>query len=353
MSGSPFLGTAVRVASAVLGAGTLLIPTAFVGSGGAPLVSLVTAGCLLCWCLLIAAAGGSTDGGSVEFVRARLGDRAATALVAMYFAGFVVGQAAIATAAGGFAAQAAAPLSAAGSARCAALAAAAAAAVLVAAAVAAARGVTLPPTGQRLRLACALVLAGAAWLRPDLVASAGGSATGALLVALPVLFAWVGLESSVPGLRCDGAGAGSGGNVAAALGAVVAVAALYATLLAPLPVAQSGPSTAVPVARAVFGVVAATVCGVYCLTNLRAMSTQVARLRGVWTPGDTAVPSAGVAVAASAALAVLAVGTAAGLGVGALLLGPGAMTAAIYLVMAAAALRPIRARRLTPSGSAP
>jgi GNAT superfamily N-acetyltransferase len=332
-----------QVAGSVLGAGALLVPTAFAGAGNAPLVSLAVAGCLVLWSLLMSASGGSTAGGSVGFVRARLGDGAGTGLTAMYFAGFVVGQAAIAMAAGAYAARAAAPLL---SGRYAGpVAVVAGMAVLALAAGGAIGGVPFSSAARRVRLTCALALAVAGWLRPDLLPPTDDPVSGALLIALPVLFAWVGLEGAIPGT-------GSGWRMpAASLCAVPAVAVFYAVLLAPSATAPRETSgvAALPV---LYGLSAMVVCASYCLTNLRAMGAQATRLRHFRSPAEREASKAGIAVAFAAACAVLTLAHVARWGVATLLLGPGAMTAGIYLVMALAALRPMRTPRSPVPGDA-
>ncbi|OPG04526.1 hypothetical protein B1R27_24580 [Streptomyces sp. GKU 895] len=92
-----------RALVGVLGAGVLLLPAALAPApvGASVVVALV----VIIWCLLVAGAGGTAQGGAVGFVRRRLGFRAARAVTGLYFAGFATGQAAVALTAGEFAAR--------------------------------------------------------------------------------------------------------------------------------------------------------------------------------------------------------------------------------------------------------
>ncbi|MGD9485977.1 hypothetical protein WDH52_22480 [Streptomyces sp. TRM70308] len=290
----------------VLGAGTLLVPAALVGAPGAWGLSLAVAAGLALWCLLVAAAGGTRPGGAAALAGARLGPGAARLVHALYFGGIAAGQAALVTAAGQFAADGRA-------ARWVAV------GVLGGAAVCVAAGWTPPPLARRLRLAAVVLLAGVLWLRPGALALDGAGALGAPATAVVLLFAWVGLEGSVPAPREGRARLGG------ALAGLAAAAALYAVLLlappAPADAGGSGP----------LGGVAALVLGVYCVTNLQAAGAHGARLRG--TPRGAALAAVAVALAGTA-LAALADWT-----VPALLLAPGAATATLYAVLATAALR--------------
>lgn len=364
---------AVRIGAAGLGAGTLLVPAALsapAGPGGAapgrasagwPVwLSLLVAAALVGWGVLLAGAGGTRERGAAGLAREGLGPRAARAVHGLYVAGIAVGQAALAAAAGDFAADGAASL-------------AVSAAVLVtAAAVAAvveAKGLRIPPTLLRLRLAAVPVLAvlwrcfpGLLDLDGRLRGGGGGGGLGdarpwavaGVLTALPLLFAWVGLEGAVPaGGRRSGRGPGALLALAAGVGAP---AVLYAVLLAPrTPAPGAGTGGTSPV-----GVVAAVVLGAYCVTNLRsagAHGAETVRRRG------TATPRNGVLLAAAAALAVLAATTAARLPVAVVLLGPGAATAAIYAILAVSAARltkisagaslPVRSRTTTYDKESP
>jgi hypothetical protein len=310
---TPGLKVAGTVTNAVLGAGLLLLPSALRGIGGAPLVSLATTACLVLWVILIAAAGGSSDGGAVEFVRRHLGDREAFILVMMYFAGFVAGQAAIAMAAGRYLSYAIAPALTAGAATTPSIIVIAVLALASAAAVA--RGaLPFPARAVWARRYCALALALAGWLCPSVLPPVGGL-RGGPAIAIPLLFGWVGLESTVPGTGSES----SRRDTAAVLIAAAAIAALYALLLTPLPAGLPVARLATPAARSAYGVIAAGVCWLCCVTNLRAMGGMAARLSG----GENSAGSrAGILAAAVLSLSVLMIAGGAGWSLQDLLAGP-------------------------------
>lgn len=304
--------TALETTRAVLGAGTLLVPAAL---APAQTVSLALAAVLFAWCLLLTAAGGTRTAGPTSFVERRLGPRAARAVQTLYFAGFATGQAAIASAAGEFAADGTT-------------------AHIVAAAVltvaAALTQLQMPPWALRFRLAAVLALTAAWW--QGLLALDGGTAA-----ALPVLlFAWVGLEYAVPAPDPT-----PGSIVLRTLGALVVPAALYAVLLSRTP-----PTT---MEQPALGWAAAGVLGTYCLTNLRSAGARLPAIRtcggATTTGGRQDVERRGALLAAGLALTVLALATAGGWSAADLLLGPGVATAAIYLLLALAAARSRTTRR--------
>ncbi|KJY44762.1 hypothetical protein VR46_18645 [Streptomyces sp. NRRL S-444] len=321
-------GGAAQVLGAVLGAGALLLPAALAPQPG-PWTGAAVAGVLAGWCLLVAAAGGTADSGPVAFVQDRLGPRPARAATALYFGGFATGQAGVALGAAEFA------LGDSGW-----RAYAVAAGVLCSAAAYAwfaPRG--LSPAGRRLRLAAVLALA-VAWraLGGPLPGAGpgGGDRAGwaALLVAVPLLFGWVGLEGAVPAAARRRA---LGGTL---LGIALA-AALYAVLLGPPPAAAAPPPDAAAVGAAL-GFGSAALCWTYCRTNLQATATRWTELTGRTRPG-------GVAAAALIALGVLVLGGAAHWDLPHLLIGPGAATAALYALIAVAAVRRPRPRPQEPT----
>ncbi|MFC9293288.1 hypothetical protein ACFTWH_02505 [Streptomyces sp. NPDC057011] len=304
---------ATRTLGSVLGLGALLLPAAL-APVPAPWTGALLAGVLAGWCLLVAAAGGTAGAGPVAFVRDRLGPGPARAVTALYFAGFATGQAAVALAAAGFAAG--------GSGRPALL--TAVAVLATAAGFAAYRPLSLSPRAGRIRLGAVLALAAAWWLLGG-PAAAPAADWPAALVAVPLLFGWVGLESAVPELRRPGAaGARLGGTL---LGLALA-AALYGVLLRPAGW-LTAPHPAVP---AVLGLVSAAVCWTYCRTNLQATAAR-------WEELTAGSRRTGVAAGTLVALGALGVGHLAHWGTAVLLIGPGSATAAIYLFIAVAALR--------------
>ncbi|MFK0233842.1 hypothetical protein [Streptomyces vinaceus] len=327
---------AAKALGAVLGAGALLLPAAFAPRPGpwpGPWTGIAVAGAVAGWCLLVALAGGTEDRGPVVFVRERLGPGPARAATALYFGGFATGQAAVALGAAGFAlgdsgwrAYAAAALvlgSAAAYAWCVPRGPSPAARQLRTAAVLAlavawrALGGPLPGpgSGDRARDRAAGGWAAGGW-------AADGWAGAALLVAVPLLFGWVGLEGAVPAVARRRA---LGGTL---LGIALA-AALYSVLLAaPGPAAQAPP----PAAAAALGLGSAALCWTYCRTNLHATAARWTELTGRSRRG-------GLVAAGLIALGVLALGRAARWDMPVLLIGPGAATAAVYTLIAVAAVR--------------
>ncbi|MEV6727174.1 MULTISPECIES: hypothetical protein [unclassified Streptomyces] len=317
-AGDGWSAGAAQALGAVLGAGALLLPAALAPQPG-PWTGVAVAGVLAGWCLLVAAAGGTADSGPVAFVRDRLGPGPARAATALYFGGFATGQAGVALGAAGFA------LGDSGW-----RAYAAAVGVLCSAAAYAwyaPRG--LSPAGRRLRLAAVLALA-VAWrvLGGPLPGPGTGDRSGwaALLVAVPLLFGWVGLEGAVPAAARRRA---LGGTL---LGIALA-ASLYSVLLGPPPAASAPP----PAAVAALGLGSAALCWTYCRTNLQATAARWTELTGRTRRG-------GVVAAALIALGVLVLGGAARWDLPVLLIGPGAATAALYTLIAVAAVRRPRPR---------
>ncbi|KOU15709.1 hypothetical protein ADK52_34675 [Streptomyces sp. WM6372] len=332
---------AAKALGAVLGAGALLLPAALAPRPG-PWTGVAVAGALAGWCLLVAAAGGTEDCGPVAFVRDRLGPGPARAATALYFGGFATGQAGVALGAAEFT-----PLGDSGW-----RAYAVAAGVLCSAAAYAwclPRG--LSPAGRRLRLAAVLALAvswralGGPLPGPGSDGWSGGWAGGwsggwagswagaALLVAVPLLFGWVGLEGAVPALPRRRA---LGGTL---LGIALA-AALYTVLLGPPATAAQAPLPAAAAVEAALGLGSAALCWTYCRTNLHATAARWTELTGRTRRG-------GLVAAGLIALAVLALGRAAHWDLPILLIGPGAATAALYTLIAVAAVRRPRSQEPT------
>ncbi|MFK0291995.1 hypothetical protein ACIQU6_16185 [Streptomyces sp. NPDC090442] len=319
------LRTALGIVNAVLGAGTLLLPVALAPLAHSGAVSLVVAGALLVWSLLVGSAGGTRGSGPAGFVRARLGPRTTHVVHGLYFGGFAVGQAVVVGAAGQFVADGPAAV-------------ALGLALLCLAAALAAAGVHLSPAVRTARLVATLALALVWWLFPGTFGlDPGRSPFGvAALIAVPVLFAWVGLEGSLPALRSS--------RAATTLGVVlglVGAAALYGVLLNPPGSGALGP----PAARSAFAWAAAVVLGMYCLTNLRAVGARWNTLRSrPAEPGARGPGRPGIVVAVVLAGAALGLAAAFHWSIAVLLLGPGTATAAIYAVLAVAALRRGRSR---------
>ncbi|RNG31338.1 hypothetical protein EEJ42_08900, partial [Streptomyces botrytidirepellens] len=89
---------------AVAGAGTLLVPAALAGRPGSQTAALAVAVVLLAWHVVVARAGGTRGRGVAGLATEAFGARAGQAAHALYFAGIASGQAAVAGAAGEFAA---------------------------------------------------------------------------------------------------------------------------------------------------------------------------------------------------------------------------------------------------------
>ncbi|MCC0097290.1 hypothetical protein K7B10_21390 [Streptomyces flavotricini] len=304
-------GGAAKVLGAVLGAGALLLP-ASLGPRPGPWTWVAVAGVLAGWCLLVAAAGGTEDSGPVAFVRDRLGPGPARTATALYFGGFATGQAAVALGAAEFA------LGDSG------WRAYAVAALVLGSAAAYAwcvpRGPS--PAWRRLRLAAVLALAVSWRALGGPLPGPGGEGWGAFPVAVPLLFGWVGLEGAVPAVARRRA---LGGTL---LGIALA-AALYAVLAGPPAVGAQAPT---PAAAAALGLGSAALCWTYCRTNLRATAARWTELTGRTRRG-------GLVAAGLIALGVLALGRAARWDLPVLLIGPGAATAALYTLIAVAAVR--------------
>ncbi|MFI5801297.1 hypothetical protein [Streptomyces sp. NPDC051561] len=310
-----------RTLLAAAGAGTLLVPAALEGRAGAPFTASAVAAFLLAWYVLVARAGGTRGRGVAGLVAEAWGPVAGRAVHACYFTGIACGQAAVAGAAGEFAADGTAATL-------------VAAAVLAVATGCAVSGVLPGPRGRRLRLVSVLALTAGWWLLPGLLSLdgrlPGGGEWGVGATALVVLFAWVGMEGDVP--------PPPHGRVRARArllyGPVLAAVLLTLLLSAPRP----GPDAAS--APGVAGVCAALVLTAYCVTNLAACGGRWPLLLGSGGPPGGAHGSAtGVWVAAGTAVAVLFLAKSAQLPAAALFLLPGAATAAILVLAAAAALR--------------
>lgn len=321
------LGSAL--AGNVLGAGMLVVPPIAAGLAGvlAPAAWVIH---LLLGAVFSAALGSlalarpAAPASIVGLTGAVLGRRAGTALVAVYLCGFVVGQAALATVAGRFAALCSDAMRSA---------AALALAVLVIAAATAGclGGVTLGPGARRIRLLVTLVLAVYGCARPDLFQAAGlvpGTHWPAAALFL-LLFAGVGWEGSARlasragTQRCLMATVGLGA-------AMVATVFLGLVLLLGVP-GSHGPAALNGPDRIAAGcAVPLLLC--YCLTNVAA-AAQFARTLGM--RGDrTATASVG-----TGCLMVLLGGAAIGLGPAGLLAGPASATLTGYLLACAACLR--------------
>ncbi|MGW2211318.1 hypothetical protein [Streptomyces sp. NPDC001781] len=329
-----------RTLLAVAGAGTLLVPAALAGRPGTQGAAAVAAVLLLAWHVLVARAGGTRGRGAAGLAAEAFGPRAGRAVHLLYFAGIACGQAAVAGAAGEFAADGPAAT-------------AVAAGVLLTAAACAHAGLLPAPRARTVRLAAVLALTAAWWLLPGLLSLDGQLPAGAVTgpwgaaATLVVLFAWVGAEGDVPALPA----VRPRPVVRLLYGPAVAAALLALLLAAPRPGPDAGWA-----ARGA-GVAAAAVLTAYCLTNLAACGARWAELSlqkapyGAIVPADAARRSAarrGVRWAAVVAAAVLALARAAHLPAAVLLLGPGAATAGVLALPAAAALRQLRRRRAGP-----
>jgi amino acid efflux transporter len=308
------------LAGSVLGAGMLLVPpvTAGLAGDGAPAAWLITLliGAGFSACLGLVARSVSDQRKSIfDVVGATLGDRARRVVLATYLAGFVIGQGAIAVAAGGFLAYA---LGLPGHAYLLGM------LVLALATAASAGGVVLGDRSRRLRLAMtgAIALACCAW--PQVFTAS------ALLVPDPtwfggalfvVLFAGVGWESSAriaPGLT-DGRTVLRGVMMGA--GFVLTGYLLLVVLL------SQRISTAHADSSALRGLaaLAAVVLTVYCLTNITAAARFVPALGGP----DAGVARTGVGAASAAVVAIAAMP---GWTVAGLLAGPSLATWLSYLL---------------------
>ncbi|WP_245182099.1 hypothetical protein [Streptomyces montanisoli] len=336
-----------RTLLAVAGAGTLLVPAALAGRPGTQWAALAAGVVLLVWHVLVARAGGTRGRGVAGLAAEAFGPRAEVAVHVLYFAGIACGQAAVAGAAGEFAAdgRAATVVS---------------AAVLLVAGGCAHAGLLPGPGGRATRLAAVLLLTAAWWLLPGLLRLDGrlpdGGAWGPAAV-LVVLFAWVGAEGDVPALPRLRPRA-----VARLLyGPAVCAASLALVLAAP----QPGPDS-VRAAR-VAGAAAAVVLTAYCATNLASCGARWSRLWLRSAPLDATVPAGtpakapaaaspvtrrGIWAAVAVAAAVLALARAVHLPAAVLLLGPGTATACVLVLPAAAALRLHRATPV-PEASLP
>ncbi|TVL93006.1 hypothetical protein [Streptomyces sp. SAJ15] len=332
---TPRVPRPLAFAESVLGVGLLLLPPvalAGTGGGGDTWTAWALLGVFaLCWCTALGLAGGSRAG-AAALAGDRFGPPAGAAVTAMYLVGFLIGQAAIALAAGRFATAAYGAASWAPY--------AAGAAVLAAAALLAARGVAPGTAARRVRLAAVVVLTAGFWTWPGLLRGEvfDGAGQGALPLAFLLLFALVGMETAVP---AAGARGRRRGLVPAVGGGVLIVSAGYLLALRPW-VRDADPQPPPDAVAAVWGAAAAAVCLTYCLTNLRAAARFLDTLLATARPGRARpAEPARVALCVGLCLTVLGAAAAGSWGVGALLAGPAAMTWAIYtLVLAVATLPP-------------
>lgn len=286
------------LAGSVLGAGMLLVPpvTAVLAGDGAPAAWLITlvigAGFSACLGLVSRSLPDACES-IFDVVGATLGGRARRVVLATYLAGFVIGQGAIAVAAGHFLAYG---LGLPGHAYL------LGALVLASATTASAGGVVLGDRARRLRLAVTGVIALACCALPQVFTAS------ALLVPDPnwfggalfvVLFAGVGWESSAriaPGLA-DGRTVIR--SVAMGAGLVLAGYLLLVVLLSQrIPTAPADSS-----ALRGLAVLAAGALVGYCVTNITAAARFLHALGGPGGRGArTGVGAAGLAVIAIAAI---------------------------------------------------
>jgi amino acid efflux transporter len=326
---------ALSVASSVLGAGALFLPTLAAGQEGSAAVFAWAWQCAL-GVLLVATIGALAQAtgevGVAGFAAAGLGARWRQPVTACYLVGFLAGQAVIAAVAGTYLADAT------GGGRAAAyglgaLALAAAAALAVVGAGPRGRTRALISLAVAALLAALLVRAVATGISPARVANADLQSVGSATFLL--FFAFVGWEraarSPVPPVR-----------------SVLVVAIAYAGAAAVALVPAGTSLTLVPFlvgdARGGAGLVTAGCCVaiavLLCSANLRAIAGLWRELRGA-SSDATAARASGVAAAVVAAL--LAVEYA--VGFGAMLRVPNAMALFVYAAAAAVGVVLLRGRR--------
>jgi amino acid efflux transporter len=326
---------ALSVASSVLGAGALFLPTLAAGQEGSAAVFAWAWQCVL-GVLLVATIGAlaqrTGEVGVAGFAAAALGARWARPVTACYLVGFLAGQAVIAAVAGAYLAGAT------GGGRAAAygfgaLALAAAAALAVAGAVPRGRARGLISLAVAALLAALLVRAVTTGVSPARVADADLRSVGSATFLL--FFAFVGWEraarSRVPPVR-----------------SVLVVAVAYAGAAAVALASTRADLTLVPFlvgdARGGGGLVTAACCAaiavLLCSANLRAIAGLWRELRG---PSSDMAAARASGVAAAVVAALLAVEYA--VGFGAMLRVPNAMALFVYAVAAAVGIVLLRGRR--------
>jgi amino acid efflux transporter len=330
----------LRLASSILGAGLLLAPPVVAGLAGpaAPAAWLIHLGLGAAFSMALGlhaqARGRPTS--IAELTGAALGGWGERAVLASYFGGFTVGQAAIALAAGHFAAvgfgwsQPAA-------------AAAAGCVLLAVATLGAAAGIQLDDRARRCRLAATAALAGYGCARPEWFAAVhllpDGVRrwfTGAVFVAF---FAGVGWESSA---RIGPSVAGRRRLIGAVLLGAALVGCAYLGLALLLQVRSAG-AVGLPdgLLDRALALAAAATLALYCMTNLTAAAGLARALRARSTAGTAGPGRVGRTVppvgAASIGLVVLA--AIIGWSPGQLLIGPCLATCTGYLLAGVATAR--------------
>jgi amino acid efflux transporter len=320
------------LAEGVFGAGLLLVPPMVAGLAGAaaPAAWLVhlAVGSAFSLALGLFAHAGGVPRSIAQVTGAALGRRAGRTVLALYLTGFTVGQAAIALAAGGFAAVGAGSAGTRGAVVAGCL-------LLAAATAAAALGIRLTDRGRRLRLAVTAALAVYGCARP------GWFAAAHLLPDRPHWFAWavflaffagVGWESSTriaPGLasRRQVTRAVALGATLVGLGYV----GLALLLRARSPTASMAPDGLDRVAA----LAAAAVLAGYCLTNLPAAGRFALALRpaAAGTPaGAVRPPVVPMVLVGTVGIGLVLLAATAGWTPARLLVGPCLATWAGYLL---------------------
>jgi amino acid efflux transporter len=341
VSAPPLRRGALSVASSVLGAGVLFLPTLAAGQEGSAAAFAWAWQCALGVSLVAtigALAQATGEVGIAGFAAAALGARWKRPVTACYLVGFLAGQAVIAAVAGTYLAGAT------GGGRAAAyglgaLALAAAAGLAVADAVPRGRARALISLAVAALLAALLVRAVTAGISPARGADADVRGVGSATFLL--FFAFVGWEraarSRVPAVR-----------------SVLVVAIAYAGAAAVALTTPVGTSlTLVPFlardARSGAGLVTAACCVaiavLLCSANLRAIAGLWSEVRGP-SSGTAAARASGVAAAVVAAL--LAVEYA--VGFGAMLRVPNAMALFVYALATAVGVALLRGRRRAIAG---
>lgn len=315
------LRAGARLAGQVLGVGMLLVPPVALGlagtrAPGAWLVHLALGGTVAVALGLLARSRPGGSGFIADLTGSTLGPWARDTVLALYLAGFVGGQAAIAVAAGGFAAVALGGSS---------TGPVVAGLVLIAATAGAALGATLGDRGRRIRLAGTGVLAVVGCARPELFTGAGLVPGGGswFLAAFLMFFAGVGWETAArfaPGLRRPGE----------LLAAVVTGALLVGTIYIGLSwLLQSRPVGNTDAFVRAAALAATLLLGAFCLTNITAAARFAGRL---------GLPGGPVAVG-GACLCVLLTANLVGWGTPELLGVPAGATMAAYLLASVAVVR--------------
>jgi hypothetical protein len=322
---SAALRLGVRLAGSVLGVGMLLVPPVALGLAGtaAPaawLVHLALGASVAVALGLLARSRPEGSGFIADLTGSVLGTWARHTVLALYLAGFVGGQAAIAVAAGGFATVAL------GGSNTASVVPVVAGLVLVAATAGAALGVTLGDRGRRVRLAATGVLAFVGCVRPELFVGTGLVPTGDTWFGAAVFlmfFAGVGWETTA---RLGPDSRGPGEFLAAVVTGVLLFGAVNVGLSWML---QSQPAGNTGTFVRAAALAATMLLGAFCLTNIAAAARFAGRL---------GLPGGPVAVGCGC-LGVLLVANFAHWGTAELLVVPAAATMAAYLLAMAAAVR--------------